>query len=391
MPSRKKAKAASPRNLAILGIVALALFVLGETIYLTCTDGGTLTLARFGLVNPARTTQIVGRQLHRALDAMSVPSDSITSKVAGGRPSVHWRVGLKPEASATQIHAAIAQALEESHAHVISGRERAGADGAFVVTLLVGIGSHATHEIRLVHAARPRDAGAAPAAGRIALVLFGFGDDEAAARATFGLPAPFAVAITPGGRTSAAQFKLARDNQREIVLHLPLEPINYPQINPGEGTLLVTMSAAQIGGKVRRYLEQSDGAVAVSNHMGSLATQDMTVMTAIFKELKREKLPFVHVLPAPGAVCRSLASTMGVAYDAPDAVLDAETLGESSKALDAAWKTLRARALDERQLMVWVRSTPLSRKWLTRIQNPTQLGDVRLVPLTSVLRRPVEL
>src|SRR6185436_3905765 len=101
---------------------------------------------------------------------------------------------------------------------------------------------------------------------------------------------------------------------------LPLEPINYPQISPGPGTILVTMKPAQVSSLVRRYLEQADPVAAVANHMGSLATQDMTVMNAVFGELKRAGAPFLHVRPAPGAVCKSLAADLGVPYDEPDAM-----------------------------------------------------------------------
>ena len=77
-------------------------------------------------------------------------------------------------------------------------------------------------------------------------------------------------------------------------------------------------------GTMRRWLDQSGPVVGVANHMGSLATQDMTLMGAVYRELQRRHLPFIHVQPAAGAVCRPLAAEMGVIYDEPDAVLDAE-------------------------------------------------------------------
>ena len=98
-------------------------------------------------------------------------------------------------------------------------------------------------------------------------------------------------------------------------------------------------------GTVRRWLDQSGPVVGVANHMGSLATQDMTLMGAVYRELRRRHLPFVHVQPAAGAVCRPLAAEMGVIYDEPDAVLDAEARAKTREgARPALGRDPRARA-----------------------------------------------
>ena len=238
-------------------------------------------------------------------------------------------------------------------------------------------------------AAPPADAEQArPEPARLALVLYGFGDDVEATRATFDLRVPFAVAIVAGTKHSPALFRAARETERERVLHLPLEPVNYPQVNPGPGTITVTMRPAQITGLVRRYLDQAGGAVAVANHMGSLATQDMAVMTAVYRELKRQKLPFIHVTPAAGAVCKSLASDQGVLYDEPDAVIDHETRGDDRAALDKRWREVLAEARERGRMTVWIRATPLTRSWLSGATTTKRLDGVSLVPLSSVMRRP---
>ena len=69
-----------------------------------------------------------------------------------------------------------------------------------------------------------------------AILLYGLGEgDQALADAFIGSPLPVAVAIAPGAPWSSRLFKLAREHEREVVLHLPLEPIGYPQTSPGPG------------------------------------------------------------------------------------------------------------------------------------------------------------
>src|SRR5207249_7467198 len=241
--------------------------------------------------------------------------------------------------AASLLHANVARtrALERRGARVLSGRESMGPLGESIVTLVVGLPGRPTHRVLLVRGGMPAGEDS-PRVSRLAVVLYGFGDDEALASQFLALPVPFAVALPPGAKSSAPLFKAAHDRRREVVLHLPLEPINYPQVNPGPGTILVTMKPTQIGGLMRRYLERAGPVAAVANHMGSLATQDMTVMSAVYRELHRQRVPFLHMTPAAGAVCKPLASELGVSYEEPDAVIDYEARSPKPVLLDRRWR-----------------------------------------------------
>jgi polysaccharide deacetylase 2 family uncharacterized protein YibQ len=303
---------------------------------------------------------------------------------------VRWRVGLAPEASLIQANYAITEAVRRAGGTVFSGREKNVARGGTEVTLLVGIGRQRTHEVILLRGVRPEEKSEEHPA-RVALVLFGFGDDPNLGEQLIAMPRPFAVAIPPDSRSSQDLFLAAHRAEREVLLHLPLEPINYPQVNPGPGTLLVTMKPTRIVSELRRQIAAARPLVAVANLMGSLATQDMTVMSTIYLELKREHLPFVHLMPAPGSVCKPLASQLGVAYDEPDAVFDAETRAKTAAGLDKRWKALLKAVPPGGQRVVWVRATPLSRAWLEKSLDPKKLEGVSLVPLSALLKRPPEL
>jgi polysaccharide deacetylase 2 family uncharacterized protein YibQ len=238
--------------------------------------------------------------------------------------------------------------------------------------------------------ARPPLEGEEREPARVALVLYGFTDVADQADAWFALPVPYAAAILPAGPSSARLFRSAASHQREVVLHLPLEPLHYPRVDPGPGTVLVTMNPAHITSLLRRHLDQAGPVVAVANHMGSLATQDMTVMTAIYRELKRRGLPFLHVRPAAGAVCKSLASSVGVIYLEPDAVFDTETRASNTRALDRSWNDALEHARKRGHLVIMMRATPLSRAWLTGATAARRLEGVNLVPLSSLILRPVQ-
>lgn len=388
---RRKSKSPPLRALSWIALSALALFAIGEGVRYSRSEAGQLGLAKLlGLGDRARVTQLVGRRLHTALERAGVPADSVAEQVIEGRdPAVVWRVGLGSEASFVQFNHALSKALSEAGAVVLSGRETWTERGAPMLRLTVGLPRRATHELQILRSVRaPGEPAAEPA--RLALVLFGFGDRASYADSFFAAPLPFGVAVVAGGKESRDTFRAAHRRGRELVLQLPLEPINYPQVNPGPGTLLVTMKPARVASETRRAIDQAAPVVAVANHMGSLATQDMTLMRAVYRELKKSDLQFLHVAPVAGAVCRSLSSDMGVNYLEPDALVDREARLDDTRALDKSWKEILSRARDRGRMVVWMRATPQVRRWLGSALTPKRLDGVAVVPFSAISRRNVE-
>jgi polysaccharide deacetylase 2 family uncharacterized protein YibQ len=391
MPKRKRRSSALPRTFLVLAVSALVLVLGAEAWRLAGSDQGRVALARWGLGDHDRVVALFAREIRDGLAAAGIPADSVRERDSRGEPgAVRWRVGVRPDASLLQTNYAVSRRVEGLGGVVLSGRETVGARGETRLTLLLGLPKRGLHEVLLVRALLPEESPERPAP-RLALVLFGFGGDLEGARNVFDLPVPFAVALAPDTKTSSAMLRAAHESGREVVLHIPLEPVNYPQLNPGPGTLLVTMKPDRATGNLRRWLDQAGPVVGVANHMGSLATQDMTLMGAIYRELKRRHLPFIHVQPAAGAVCRSLAAESGVVYDEPAAVLDTETRATTPKALDRRWGEILEQARGRERTAVWVRVTPLTREWLRRATTAKRLDGVDLAPLSGVMRRPAVL
>ncbi len=389
MPKRKtRLPNYTPRVLGLLAAIALGAFLIGESVRALRSDAGRLAIAHtVGLGAREDVLRIVGKQLRLGLTSVSVRRDSIIETMLERGPApVRWRVGLRSDASLMQANYALTRALEDHGASVLEGSERWTDDGALVLRLLVGLPRRPTHEVLLVRGPAPADDAVEPA--RLALVLYGFGDDAAEADSFFALRAPFAVAVVPGGKAGERVLDHARERQREVVIHLPLEPINYPRINPGPGTLLVSMSSRRISSTVRRHLARAGAVTAVANHMGSLATQDMTVMTALYRELKRRRVAFLHMTPAPGAVCKSLAAQMGINYAEPDEVVDREARQDDAKSLDQRWGELLKEARARGRLVVMMRATPLTKRWLPQALTAKRLDGVDIVPLTALLEKP---
>jgi uncharacterized protein len=378
--------------LGVLAVLALTVFLMGEMYaFLTSDYGRVLACRHLHLGDRAEIVRIVGKRVHEGLANARVPHAAVREEVValagGGTP--RWHVELARDGAPMQVNYEVTTAVERGGAQLLSGRETTGEGGAQEVTLVIGFPGRPLQELVISRPGRPRHEEAVVAQqARIAIVLYGLGENAALAKQVLARSEPFAVAVPATGSGREALRKAARAAGHELVLQVPMEPEKYPSVSPGPGTLLVTMSARRIQKELHDDLQDAGEVTAVANLMGSLATQDEAFMTAFFHELRRANVTFLHIQPVPRAVCRPLAATLGTAYDEPDATLDAEARMTRPLALENAWKGALARAERRGHAIVLVRVTPLSAKWLDEALSARGLEGATLVPLSSVIHRP---
>lgn len=386
-PARAKKRA--PVVLGVLAAAALLLFLVGEMFAWANSDSGRLAMWRYmSLGERAHAVRIIGGRIEQGLVRAGIQPAAIESRPLGGDgPSLHWKVTLPRDGAPLLVNHLVTRAVESGGAQVLSGKERVEADGALVVTLLVGVPGRATHTLDIV---RPglSDKEEPPAAARMAVLMFAATEDESLLVEVCARAETFAIGAPATGAAKSPALRAAREQHREVVLFMPMEPENYPRVNPGPATLLVSMSAGRIEQALRREIGLAQPVVAVANLMGSFATQDETFMTAVYRALRRENLPFLHIAGVPRAVCRPLASRVGAAYDEPDATIDAETRRGDSKALDRSWNMALERARERGSALVLLRVTRNSAPWLDRAFASKRLQGIELAPLSTVIRRP---
>jgi polysaccharide deacetylase 2 family uncharacterized protein YibQ len=100
--------------------------------------------------------------------------------------------------------------------------------------------------------------------------------------------------------------------RREVILHLPMEPLGYPDPDPGPLALMTGMDAATVSGLLDRTLAAVPGARGLNNHMGSAATADEPTMALLMGELRRRGLFFVDSQTTEKSVAHVEAARDGV-------------------------------------------------------------------------------
>jgi polysaccharide deacetylase 2 family uncharacterized protein YibQ len=121
---------------------------------------------------------------------------------------------------------------------------------------------------------------------------------------------------------SRAIAQRARQVGCETMLHLPMEPIGYPSVNPGDGVLLVSMDKETILEVLNDDLKQTPFVVGANNHMGSRFTENAEKMAIVLEELKKQGLYFVDSRTNSGTVAFKTAQKMALKAAKRDIFLD---------------------------------------------------------------------
>lgn len=174
-------------------------------------------------------------------------------------------------------------------------------------------------------------AAAAPGAPlpRIAIIIDDLGYQLEAGRRAINLPGPVACAILPATPRSTRLAETAFANGKDVLLHLPLEPVSRDgQSDPGG--ILLDMSRDQFAMTFAADLETVPHAIGVNSHRGSMLTRHPGHMGWLMEELRAHgDLIFVDSYTTHKSVALQLARERGVRAIKRDVFLDPDRLPET--------------------------------------------------------------
>ncbi len=156
-------------------------------------------------------------------------------------------------------------------------------------------------------------------------------------------PVPFSVAVLPYQENTRESAEIAHDRGKEVMLHLPMEPLGYPGPgkDPGPEAVMYDLKEAEIRARVRKALADVPYRRGVNNHMGSRITPDRTRMTWILEEIRARKCFFVDSRTEKDSVAFDVAEALKIPAVQRKVFLDddkafAEMERQWNRALDLA-------------------------------------------------------
>ncbi|MBE1237141.1 divergent polysaccharide deacetylase family protein [Phaeovibrio sulfidiphilus] len=229
----------------------------------------------------------------------------------------------------------------------------------------------------------PAPAGHGPA---VAVIIDDMGLDRPRTRRIAALEGPLTLSYLTYAGNLREQMRAARGNGHELLLHMPMEPLN-PKADPGPGALRLADSPEHITRTLRENLDRGESYVGINNHMGSRFTADAAAMTLVMEELSRRGLMWVDSVTSARTKGAVTAAAMGVPWASRTVFLDndadsASVLKQLDELERAARRHGHAIAIGHPR-----EGTIIAlQAWLPTLEHK----GIRLVPVSALARTPAQ-
>ena len=221
-----------------------------------------------------------------------------------------------------------------------------------------------------------------PDAPRIAVIVGGLGVSAASTDDAINkLPAAVTLAFTPYSANIEQLATKARERSHELMLHVPMEPFDYPDNDPGPQTLLTTLDAGQNIDRLMWLMSRFQGYVGIANYMGARFTSSDPAMAPVLRETGKRGLVYLDDGGSSRSVAGQIAGTAGLPFAKADVVID--TLPTAAD-VDRALAQLEAIARQRGAAVGIAGALPISIERIARWAKTAESRGILLVPITAV-------
>jgi polysaccharide deacetylase 2 family uncharacterized protein YibQ len=157
---------------------------------------------------------------------------------------------------------------------------------------------------------------------RVAIIVDDIGYDQIMAEKFLDLDVVVTFSMLPFSPFQRKIVETAHRKGIETMLHIPMEPNEYPKIALGPGGLLTSMSPNKLIDQLNKALDDVSYIKGVNNHMGSKMTTNSEQMNQVFSVLKKRGLFFIDSRTSQHTLCESSARLFQVPFSKRDVFID---------------------------------------------------------------------
>ncbi|ANC92120.1 divergent polysaccharide deacetylase family protein [Azospirillum humicireducens] len=158
---------------------------------------------------------------------------------------------------------------------------------------------------------------------RVAIVMSDLGlSGVTTGNALAKLPPGITLAFLPYAERLDDWVERARTKGHEVMLSVPMEPLNYPRDDPGPNALLTMLGPDRNLERLEWSLGKAVGYVGITSTTGSKFTANPAAMQPVIDALKARGLLLVDARANPKSVAGPLANLAGVPRALGDRIID---------------------------------------------------------------------
>ncbi|MDR7221429.1 polysaccharide deacetylase 2 family uncharacterized protein YibQ [Aminobacter aminovorans] len=221
---------------------------------------------------------------------------------------------------------------------------------------------------------------------RVAIVIGGLGLSQTGTQTAIGkLPPEITLGFAPQGNSLGRWMQAARREGHEIVMQVPLEPFDFPNVNPGRNTLTVEAGADEILKNLRWTLSRTTNYTAVMNYMGARFSTSPEAMGVMMAELGKRGIGYVDDGTSARSLAPETALKNGVPFAAGDAIIDGvQDRGAILDKLDELERTARAKGFAIGTGNAFDVTVDAVASWATEARK----RGIEIVPISAVASDP---
>lgn len=217
---------------------------------------------------------------------------------------------------------------------------------------------------------------------RIAIIIDDLGYQLEAGRRAIDLPGPVAFAVLPGTPQGRQLARIANEHGKEVLLHLPLEAVDYH--GPAEpGAMMLDMTHATFSATFADAIATVPFASGVSSHRGSLLTRHPGHMGWLMQEIRqRDELFFIDSSTTHESIALKMAAEAGVTATRRDVFLDND---RSTAAIAHEIERLKAKAQKQGHAVAIGHPFPETLEVLERVLPKLRAEGFELITIGELL------
>ena len=218
----------------------------------------------------------------------------------------------------------------------------------------------------------------------IAIVIDDLGPGHGAALKAIGLPGPLTLAFLPYAEDLANLTAKARGAGHELLVHMPMEPIDLAHNYPGPQALLTDLPLPEVQARLDWALGRFEGYVGINNHMGSAFSTWEPGLAVVMQALHDKGLLFLDSRTIGNSKAEGMALAYGVPATGRDVFLDNDA--HDSAAIWAQLRQAERVALKRGSAIAIGHPHPATLQALAAWIPEMQARGFQLVPVSALVR-----
>jgi polysaccharide deacetylase 2 family uncharacterized protein YibQ len=211
---------------------------------------------------------------------------------------------------------------------------------------------------------------------KIAMVIGGLGLNARATQVAIQtLPPQITLSFVPYSEGLQGWIDMARANGHEVLLETPMEPLDYPDNDPGPYTLMADAPAPETAKKLEWILSRASGYFALTNYLGSRFLADDKAYESFLGAVRGRGLGFID----DGLAGRRIGG--GVPRASAERVIDDQL---TQAAIDQQLVKLEASALQRGQALGAGFAYPVTLDKVARWAESVEQRGYQLAPASAL-------